>query len=133
MSIKITLPIYWNRTKTNQELVSMNKFRNYHYTMQNKIKKDFDLLARAELLKCDRIKISGEYKIKYILFYKNSGSDLMNVVALIDKFLQDTLQKMSITENDNVRFCKYVVAAVGGKDKENPRVEIEVEAVKNGR
>ena len=128
--IKLELPIYWNTTKSKQELVSMNKYRNYFHSVKHKMKKEFDSIARLELLKYKGLRIKGEYKIRYTLFYKNAGCDLMNVISLIDKFFQDTLQKVKITENDNVSFCKYVEAIVGEKDKENPRVEIEIEEIR---
>ena len=44
----------------------------------------------------------------------------------ISKFLNDTLQELWIVNNDNVQFLTKEVYVVGGLDKIEPRVEIEI-------
>jgi hypothetical protein len=51
----------------------------------------------------------------------------MNVGALIDKFVQDSLQQSNIVRNDNVQFYTRSVFEVGGQDRLNPRVDVLIE------
>ena len=64
-------------------------------------------------------------------FYKNPKSDLRNITSVIDKFFNDSLQGLRIVENDNINFLRKTVDEVGGMDKKNPRIEIEVEELEN--
>jgi dUTP diphosphatase len=75
-------------------------------------------------------KIKGSYQVRYKYFYKNDNSDLKNVTSVIDKFFNDALQKLGIVENDNVKYFKESIDRVGGMDKKNPRIEIEVEGIR---
>lgn len=122
IKLEFEVPIYIEGKKTT--LLGLNFYRNAHYHVNNKVKINFERLI-AEKIK-DKINETyfKEYMIHYELYYKNSQCDLMNVVSVIDKFVQDSLQELGIVENDNVKYCKEVVASVGGQDKENPRVRV---------
>lgn len=67
--------------------------------------------------------------VSYMLYPSNSSCDLMNVVSVIDKFLNDALQDYGIIVNDNIKFYKHMVAGVKEIDKVNPRIEIIVEEI----
>ena len=130
--IKFDLPIYYEicyKTKKNKIiLISMNWERNAHYHLKNKVKQHYHSLVYYKIkhLKIDMMK---KYKVRYKLFYKNSGCDMMNVVTMIDKFMNDGLQEMAYIENDNVKFYKKCEIEVAERDKENPRVEVEIEEI----
>ena len=65
--------------------------------------------------------------LTYLLYPSNSNCDLMNVVSVIDKFLNDALQDSRVVVNDNIEFYKHMIAIVKEIDKENPRIEIIIE------
>ena len=54
---------------------------------------------------------------------------MTNVISMIDKFLNDSLKENGIISVDNVKIYKRITGEVAGQDKQNPRVEIEIESV----
>lgn len=132
MSYKLTLPIYYTKHfKTKKDktyLVGLNWFRNAHHFLQNEVKKHYHELVILLLMDFEDDRI-GKYRIKYKLYYKNKASDMMNIVPMVDKFFNDALQEMGLIENDNVQFFGDCNIKVGGQDKENPRLEIEIEEI----
>ena len=65
--------------------------------------------------------------MEYLLYPSNANCDLMNVVSVIDKFLNDALQDCGVVVNDNIKFYKSMTAGVKEIDKINPRIEIIIE------
>lgn len=133
--IKLELPIYQDiatgrgeKRKTKSVLIGLNWYRNAHYQTENKMKHKYHELVKTRL---DGVKhsLKGFIKVRYKLYYKNSQSDLMNVISIIDKYFLDALQEIGIIENDNVKHYTKCEIEVAGEDKENPRVEITVEEI----
>lgn len=131
MSIRLELPVYLNVTKKKRVLINMNWYRNAHYQVSNKVKGEYHKLITAKLGQIKE-KITKGYEIHYRYYYKSVVSDLTNVTSVIDKFLNDSLQELGIVENDNVKYLRKIVCEVGGQDKENPRLEIEIREIENG-
>ena len=129
--VKLSLPIYWiNEKKTKKStthLVGMNWYRNAHYFNQNKMKKDFHELVNNQLTNSDLS--YKHFKVTYVIHYKNPSCDGSNIVALIEKFLLDSIQELNIVENDTVKQHLGSTWSVAGQDKENPRCEIFIEEV----
>lgn len=123
--IKLELPIYTNTTKKKTVLISMNWYRNAHFQTESKVKKYYHQLVFALLKKGNKLK--GKIKVHYKLYYKNSRSDLMNVVSVVDKYLLDALQEAKIIENDNVLTYQECHIEVAGQDKINPRLVVILE------
>ena len=121
--IKLELPIYYTfQRKTKKDtkiLVGMNWYRNAHFRNSNQIKKFYHELIFLKMLKSQRIK--GSYQVEYLLYPSNANCDLMNVVSVIDKFL-----------NDNIKFYKSMTAGVKEIDKYNPRIEIKIIEIGDG-
>ena len=128
--IKLELPVYWQEKKDKTVLVSMNKYRNYPYFTQNRLKRDYHSLIKSFVLKQKFEPLRGEYEIRYKLYYKNSKCDMANIISMIDKFLNDALKENGIIADDNVKIYKKITGEVAGQDKRNPRVEIEIEELK---
>jgi Holliday junction resolvase RusA-like endonuclease len=130
MSYKFSLPVYYTK-KTRKGyktfLVGLNWYRNAHYQEANKVKKYYHELIKSILSPYNGDKLT-KYRIKYKLFYKNSISDLNNYVV-IDKFLNDALKEIRMIEDDNVNYLKKISLEVAEQDKENPRLEIELEEI----
>lgn len=113
--IKLELPIYASVSKKKTVLLSMNWFRNAHFQTESKVKKYYHQLVFALLKKGDKLK--GKIKVHYKLYYKNSKSDLMNVVSVVDKYLLDALQEAKIIENDNVLTYQECHIEVAGQNQ----------------
>jgi len=128
---KISLPIYYTQKFKNKKdkniLVGMNWYRNSNFFINNKVKKHYKDLIEDKLFYFIDDQIEGKYKVKYKLYYKNPRSDMMNIVSVIDKFLNDALQDYGLVKEDNVKFYTRCVVEVAEQDKENPRIEIEIE------
>ena len=123
------LPIYYTykyNKKLKTSLVGMNLYRNMHYHASNKMKKHFHNLVSSILGTCEDEPYKM-YRVKYKLFYKDARCDLMNVISVIDKFVNDSIQELGYVKNDNVKFYKKCFIEVAEQDKENPRVEIIIE------
>ena len=122
-SISLSLPVY-HQIKNKTFLVGLNWFRNSHYQELNKVKKYYNQLIVYSLNPCKHT--FDKYTINYTYFYKNSRSDALNVISVIDKFLQDALQDAGVIENDNVKFYMGGCIMPSVKDKENPRLEVKI-------
>jgi hypothetical protein len=110
-------------------LVGLNWFRNEFYIKQNDVKIHYHNLI-SESVKDKDIKIDGKYTVSYKLFYKNKSCDAMNIIPMIDKFLNDSIQELGIVKNDNVRFYTRGIWEVSALDHDNPRLEIKIEEIK---
>lgn len=126
--MEIILPIYTNTSKKKKVLVSLNWYRNAHYGIKDKVKKEYHEIV-FEQLRGAKQPFQKRIRVKYRLFYKRGDCDLMNVVSVLDKFLLDALVKAGMIKDDNVN--KYISchAEVGGKDSENPRLVCIIDEV----
>lgn len=126
----LSIPVYWTDVKKTKKspthLVSMNFYRNAHHFTNNKMKKHIEDIIKAQL---PNVKIQGKYRVSYIYYFKNPKSDLMNVVSLMSKFLNDAMQEAGVVEDDNVQHLIAEYTEIGGLDKLNPRCEVYVEEV----
>ncbi len=99
--MKIKLPLD-NWKSGNNHSLNMNNYRNWHYRTSNNIKK-----AVANHLKDTPKKKYKRVRISYVLFFKDKRiKDLMNFVAVADKFILDAIVGMRMLEDDNY---KYVI------------------------
>ena len=126
--MEIVLPIYINTSKNKKVLMSLNWYRNSHYGIKDKVKKQYHEIV-FEQLRGVKQPFENRIGLKYRLFYKRGDCDLMNVVSVLDKFLLDALVQAGMIKDDNVN--KYISchAEVGGKDSENPRLICIIEEV----
>ena len=126
--MEIILPIYTNTSKKKKVLVSLNWYRNAHYGIKDKVKKQYHEIF-FEQLRGLKQPFQKRIGVKYRLFYKRGDCDLMNVVSVLDKFLLDALVQAGMIKDDNVK--KYISchAEVGGKDSENPRLVCIIEEI----
>ena len=122
--IRLSLPVYYQKTRSKKILVSLNWYRNSHYQELNKVKKYYNHLIAYALKPCKHT--FDKYTINYTYFYKNISSDALNVISVIDKFLQDALQDAGVIKNDNVKFYMGGIIMPSVYDKDNPRLDIQV-------
>ena len=126
--MEIILPIYTNTSKKKKVLVSLNWFRNAHYGIKDKVKKQYHEIV-FEQLRGAKKPFENQIGVKYQLWYKRGDCDLMNVVSVLDKFLLDALVQAKMIKDDNVNKYISCYAEVGGKDVKNPRLVCIIEEV----
>lgn len=125
-----TLPIYWFQSKKKKVLVGMNAYRNWHYQVSAKFKRDFSELV-TEQVSSDYVPITGPYTLHIKLYYKNSNCDGSNVIALIEKVFLDALITAGVVVNDTVQLHKGTTWEVVQQDKTSPRCELTVKEITN--
>lgn len=127
--VKISMPIY-KAKKKGKMLLAWNQLALLHYRTRNTLKVWYNDMVTNKLVGEVFDEYDGLYESVITLYYENSRCDMSNVCSIADKFFLDTAQNLGIVTNDNVR--RYVKATyiVGGQDKENPRVEIELYKLK---
>lgn len=118
-TITIELPIYWQQSGKKTVLVSMNAYRNWHYAVSAKFKREFTELVLAQITA--GIKVPSPYRVEMLIYYKNSQCDASNIVALIEKVTLDALVSAGVAEDDTVKHHLGTEWRVGGQDKTNPR------------
>jgi hypothetical protein len=82
--------------------LNMNVYRNLHYAVNNQIKKIFQPI-KIESIKKKYSKIIIEY---YIKRKDNRKYDIMNTVAVVDKFFCDWLVENKYIEDDNSKIIQ---------------------------
>lgn len=121
----ITSPIHLeicNSKGCTKYTLNFNRTRNMHGFVWNRLKSDYKdlMLPRVQVL--PKIAVCS---IHYVLYVGSSHkTDVMNWIAVIDKFFQDVLVQAGKLEDDNYQFVPKISAEIGGIDKKNPRVEI---------
>jgi hypothetical protein len=122
MKNDIIIPLNdWYVAKKKYNL-SMNTYRNLHYQISNKLKKQVgEFLLQYQFKKYDKV------KIHYTLYFKDKVKrDLLNFVAVVDKFALDSLVKRGVLEDDNYNYVIGYTVAYGGK-KEINCIKMEIE------
>jgi Holliday junction resolvase RusA-like endonuclease len=122
----IVCPIYGLIPKKPNSLFNLNFYRNAHFYVLNNIKINFGNLVQEQVDKLEPI--DTPVILHYTYYAKRKGTDLDNVLATVQKSLQDVLTKRVLTEDT----CDYIVGNTqrfGGYDKTNPRVEVHIEPV----
>lgn len=114
----MTLPIYFKR-----RLVSLNKYRNNHWSKNNEQKKHYHKIIGEKLNK--NIKLN-KFKLELVIYPKTMGCDGGNVCALIEKFFLDALKENEIIKDDNLNNHVGTKWSFGKQDKVEPRVEIKI-------
>ena len=125
MQLTLSLPIYWSSGKSTH-LVGMNWFRNIHFHVKAKVKRDYHELVLNQSLNMPKL---TTFKTHYKLYYKSAVCDPSNIISLIEKFALDGLIEAGVLTNDNVNFHLSSSWEVISQDKSDPRVEITITGV----
>ena len=94
-------------------------------SMKQKFVQDLSWYIRADL---KHWKATHPVIIHYIIYEPNMKRDHDNTVSVICKYVQDTLQKCGVIENDG---WKHVLNFTHDfyVDRENPRIEVYLEEI----
>ena len=110
-------------------ILNLNNYRNTHYQVLNKAKQNYSLVIKSILREVKAEKFT-RVKITYTLHPKTRRlTDLDNVISIVQKFFQDALVKEGFLEDDNYKYIAENIQRIGSIDKENPRVDINIEEV----
>lgn len=114
-------------TKKKYFILNLNNYRNTHFFVLNKAKIVYKEMMQEQLSKLNKYK---KIRIKYTLYPKtNHLTDIGNVTSIHQKLFEDALVETGLLEDDNYLFIIGSTQAFGEIDKDNPRVEIEIEEI----
>ena len=115
----------------NKTLPGMNDYIaacNRHYQQGATMKKQMQMICCDAIRRQIRgIKLCPPIKITYTYFEPDRKRDLGNIAACCDKFFCDALQVCGVIDNDNQKWIQGIEHRLGETDKNNPRIEIELE------
>lgn len=118
----LVLPIWILIGKTRYQL-NLNQYRNWYYRVSNNIKVKFKKQVKDSL----GFFFLGEVEIHYKYYAPDKRRrDLMNVIAVVDKFFQDAMTENGCIESDDTKTVVKVTSEYMGIDRENPRVEVTI-------
>lgn len=127
-----SLPIYYTverkTKKSSTHLVGDNWYRNLHYHTKNSVKQHYHSLV-AGLVSTIPSSPYETFTLHMVLFYKNPSTDPSNVFHCMEKFALDGLADINVIAGDTVLHHLSTTTAIGGRDKENPRVEITIKGL----
>ena len=110
--------------------VNLNTFRNLYYITKNQMKKKYTELVMKELsgCKCHFEAVNIHYKI---YFGDRRRHDVTNVVAMVDKFLEDALVKCHIIDDDDYKHVRKGSWEYGGIKPGKPEIEVTISELYN--
>lgn len=125
----LDLPSYLYLTKKKKVSLNLNWYRNAHFRDLDAAKKLFEQLVREPVLQLG-IPRQDKIHLHYVLYGpSNQRRDLMNVIAIVDKFFSDVLPKTGVIEDDHAKIIVSTSSAYGGVDPQNPRVSVTIVSV----
>jgi hypothetical protein len=120
----IDLPTFVQVSKNKRVALNLNGYRNWHYQVQNKTKTLFEQIVRDELRGIPK---QDMVHLHYVLYgATNQRRDLMNVIAVVDKYFSDALPKSGVLDDDHAGIIVSNSSAFGGVDRVNPRVTVTI-------
>lgn len=124
--MKISLPLEIYYTNTKKMRLNLNTYRNAHYFTLNAVKVEFGVLAVPLLKNIEPL--ASPIELTYTLFPKRK-CDVNNVCCVVDKFFLDVLVKQNLIPDDNCEIVTKTTFKFGGYDKNQERVEVEIDGV----
>lgn len=120
----ISVPISIQISKKKKFYLNLNGYRNAHFRVLHKAKKDFHDLVKSDLLK---LPIMKAVELTFILFPgSRANRDTANVCSVVEKFFCDSLVECGRLEDDNYTVVLQTLYQFGEVDPNNPRVEVTI-------
>lgn len=120
----IDLPTFIQKNKNKRLALNLNSYRNWHFRDQHYTKEAFEQIVKGSLKGIPRQEM---IHLHYVLYGPtNQRRDLMNVIAVIDKYFSDALPKSGVIDDDSTKYIVSVSASWGGVDRSNPRVSVTI-------
>jgi Holliday junction resolvase RusA-like endonuclease len=134
MKLILPLSVVLPRKKEARKFVlNLNIYRNTHYLVLNQAKRLYkDQVEQSYTdYQCSNLDFEP---VKYPLIFtytvfpvNNRAFDLANVLPIVQKFTDDALIELGIIKDDNHKIVSAINYRFGKVDKENPRVELQIE------
>lgn len=123
MKLFSPLKILCNKVKS--WILNLNSYRNTHYRVLNTCKINYKKYMEKQIKKLP-------YMEKIVCVYTayngtKRSFDLGNVCSVHEKFFEDAMVELGKLPDDNVNHIPLVLFIYGGLDKDNPRVDIDVQ------
>lgn len=119
----ITLPTQVWISKNKKFILNLNNYRNTHFQVLNKAKKEFKEL----LIELRNLRIDGPFSLRYTLYRGTKRKcDISNILSVVDKFFCDALQEYGCIEDDDMNTIFGIEFVYGGYEKDKERVEVEI-------
>ena len=116
------------QSKSKKFYIGLNPYRNAHFHVLNKTKKEYKELLQPQIQQLPTYKC---IEIAYTLFPKTKRlCDISNILSIHDKYFCDALVEAKKIPEDNYIYIPEVRYSFGEIDKENPRVEINIQEIK---
>lgn len=120
----VNSPLSISISKNKKFALNLNTYRNAHYAILNKAKRQYEDYMSPKLDNIPKLKACS---LIYVLYVPTKRKvDVSNVCSVVDKFFSDTLVLNGKLEDDNYHYLKSITYRFGGIDKTNPRVEIHI-------
>ncbi len=118
-----TSPLYIT-LNNKKHYLNLNLFRNWHYQLSNKLKKEYKAIMFNQLF---NKKFEGNLIVEFTLFTGNKKRvDLDNLLSIQTKFFNDCLVELGCIEDDSVLHIVGNRHIYGGYEKGKGRVEIKI-------
>ncbi len=99
MTKKIIIPTYIYLSNNKKYHLNLNNYRNWHFYLSNRIKKEFKEIVQYDLL---GLRFKKKISLDFILIKKSKRKiDRSNVLSIIEKFFCDTMVECGCIPDDN--------------------------------
>lgn len=127
----IVLPTAVAVSKNKSFTINLNAYRNTHYQVLNKAKKEFDRVVKPRLKFVPKLE---QCSLEYT-YYHGDGKepDTNNVYAIADKFFCDTLVNAGVLPDDGPKYVRVTTFLPGDRDRDDPRIEVTIRSLNHRR
>lgn len=107
--------------------INLNPYLHWHYHEVNAIKKAYSAIIQAQV-KAQGPKFYDKASLRFTLYPPSkSRRDRANFLSIHEKFFCDAIVSAGIIEDDSDKYIISSFYSTGIVDKDNPRVEIEID------
>ena len=125
----VSLPLRVPISKNREFSLNLNEYRNAHYQVLNKAKRNFDDLTKSLLEGIPRLE---RCTLEYVFYPRTrQRCDTNNILSVVDKFFSDSLVHHGILKDDNYNVIVGTEFKFGRIDPENPRVDAIIKEKKD--
>jgi hypothetical protein len=127
----IILPTAVAVSKKKNFTLNLNVYRNTHFRELDKAKKEFERVVKPLLKHVPKLE---QCSLEYTYYHgKGTVPDTNNVCSVADKFFCDTLVKAGVLPDDGPRYLTVTTFRHGGRGCQQPRIEVTIRSLINGR
>lgn len=111
--------------KDKKVYLNLNGYRNWHFFLSNQYKKLYK--ARVYEILGSGFLFEDKVHIEYTYYSPDKRKrDLMNVITVVDKFLQDALVELGYIGTDDTETVVKITSVFGGIDRQNSRIDVKI-------